>query len=132
MRLWLFIGAVNGGLAVALGALGAHMLDPSLGDHARATYDTAGRYHFVHALALIGVAVLAPHLPRGSGGGRLAAAGIAFTVGILLFCGGLYAFSAFGLPIGARVAPVGGIVLIGGWVLLAATAFGMQDRHVRP
>ncbi|MGE5538845.1 MAG: DUF423 domain-containing protein [Gemmatimonas sp.] len=131
MRLWLFIGAVNGGVAVALGALGAHLLDPALGDHARATYDTAVRYHLVHSLALIGVAVLAPHLPRGSGGGRLAAAGAAFTSGIVLFCGGLYAL-ALGVSWGARVAPVGGMLLIAGWVLLAATAFGMQDRHVRP
>jgi uncharacterized membrane protein YgdD (TMEM256/DUF423 family) len=132
MRLWLFIGAVNGALAVALGAIGAHLLDPSLGEHAFANFDIAVRYHFVHSLALVGVALLAPHLPRGSGGNRLAGAGICFTAGILLFCGGLYALSAFGVVAGARVAPYGGMLFILGWVLLAATAFAVQDRHVRP
>jgi uncharacterized membrane protein YgdD (TMEM256/DUF423 family) len=132
MRLWLFIGAINGAVAVALGAVGAHALDPALGERTLAIFDTAVRYHFVHALALIGVAVLAPHLPRGSGGARLTAAGIAFTAGILLFCGGLYALSAFGMAAGARIAPYGGMLFIVGWVLLAATAFAVQDRHVRP
>jgi uncharacterized membrane protein YgdD (TMEM256/DUF423 family) len=132
MRLWLFIGAINGALAVALGAVGAHGLDPSLGEHALATFDTAVRYHLIHSLALIGVALLSPHLPRGSGGLRLAAAGVAFAAGILLFCGGLYALSGLGIAAGARLAPIGGILFIVGWVLLAATAFATQDRHVRP
>jgi uncharacterized membrane protein YgdD (TMEM256/DUF423 family) len=132
MRLWLFIGAVNGALAVILGALGVHLLDPSLGVQALAIFDTAVRYHFVHSLALIAVALLAPHLPRGSGGYRLHGAGIAFTAGILLFCGGLYALVGFGIADAARVAPLGGILFIIGWILLAATAFALQDRHIHP
>jgi uncharacterized membrane protein YgdD (TMEM256/DUF423 family) len=132
MRLWLFIGAINGALAVILGALGAHILDPSLGERTLAIYDTAVRYHFIHSLALIGVALLAPHLPRGLGGRRLAAAGIAFTAGIVLFCGGLYSLSGLGIAGGARIAPFGGILFILGWILLAATAFAVQDRHIRP
>jgi uncharacterized membrane protein YgdD (TMEM256/DUF423 family) len=132
MRLWLFIGAINGALAVVLGALGAHMLDPSLGPQAFEIFDTAVRYHFIHSLALIGVALLAPHLPRGSGGYRLAAAGAAFTAGIVLFCGGLYVLVGFGIAIGAQLAPFGGVLFILGWLLLAATAFAMQDRHIRP
>ncbi|HTI88193.1 MAG TPA: DUF423 domain-containing protein [Alphaproteobacteria bacterium] len=132
MRLWLFIGAINGALAVFLGALGAHALDPSLGVQAFEIFDTAVRYHFIHSLALIAVALLSPHLPRGSGGYRLAAAGVAFTAGIVLFCGGLYVLVGFGMAIGAQAAPVGGILFILGWLLLAATAFAMQDRHIHP
>jgi uncharacterized membrane protein YgdD (TMEM256/DUF423 family) len=128
MRIWLFIGAVNGALAVTLGAAGAHALDPSLADATRATFETAVRYHFIHALALLALAALAPHFPPDSGGRRLAAAGSALSLGILLFCGGLYALSAFGIAEGAHVAPIGGLLLIAGWLLLASVAFTRRSR----
>jgi uncharacterized membrane protein YgdD (TMEM256/DUF423 family) len=128
MRIWLFIGAVNGALAVTLGAAGAHALDPSLADATRATFETAVRYHFIHALALIAIAALAPHFPPDNGGRRLAAAGSALSIGILLFCGGLYASSAFGIAAGAHVAPIGGMLLIAGWLLLASVAFTRRSR----
>lgn len=129
MRIWLFIGALNGALAVTLGAAGAHALDPSLVDAKRATFETAVHYHFIHALALLAVAALSPHVPPDSGGRRLAAAGAALTIGIILFCGGLYALSAFGIASGARVAPFGGMMLIAGWLLLASVAFTRRTRR---
>jgi uncharacterized membrane protein YgdD (TMEM256/DUF423 family) len=123
MRIWLFMGALNGALAVTLGAAGAHALDPSLADATRATFETAVRYHFIHALALIAIAALSPHFSPDTGGRRLAAAGAALTIGIALFCGGLYALSVFGIAAGARIAPAGGLMLIAGWLLLASAAF---------
>lgn len=129
MRIWLFIGAVNGALAVTLGAAGAHALNPSLADATRATFETAVRYHFIHSLALIAIAALSPQLSPDSGGRRLSAAGAAFTIGIILFCGGLYALSAFGISSGASLAPFGGMMLIAGWLLLASVAFTRRPRR---
>lgn len=129
MRMWLFIGAINGALAVILGAAGAHLLSPSLADATRAIFETAVRYHFVHSLALLGVAALSPHVSPDSGGRRLAAAGAALTIGIALFCGGLYALSALGIAEGANVAPFGGMMLIAGWLLLASVAFTRVRRQ---
>ena len=128
MRMWLFIGAINGALAVILGAAGTHLLSPSLADTTRAIFETAVRYHFVHSLALLGVAALSPHVSPDSGGRRLAAAGAALTIGIALFCGGLYALSALGIAAGANVAPFGGLMLIAGWLLLASVAFTRAPR----
>jgi uncharacterized membrane protein YgdD (TMEM256/DUF423 family) len=128
MRMWLFIGAINGALAVILGAAGTHLLSPSLADTTRAIFETAVRYHFVHSLALLGVAALSPHVSPDSGGRRLAAAGAALTIGIALFCGGLYALSALGIAAGANVAPFGGLMLIAGWLLLASVAFTGAPR----
>jgi uncharacterized membrane protein YgdD (TMEM256/DUF423 family) len=130
MRVWLFIGAVNGALAVTLGAAGAHILSPSLADTTRAIFETAVRYHLVHSLALLAIAALSPHVSPDSGGRRLIAAGAAMTVGIVLFCGGLYALSAFDVPAGANVAPFGGMLLIAGWLLLASVAFTRANRRV--
>jgi uncharacterized membrane protein YgdD (TMEM256/DUF423 family) len=67
-------------------------------------------------LALLGTALWAPR------GGRLAhAAGIAFTVGLILFCGSVYALGIAGMSLGL-LAPTGGILLMIGWLLLAASA----------
>ena len=128
MRFWLLIGALNGALAVALGAVGAHALGPATPDAARAVFETAVRYHLVHSLALLGVAAIVPHLPGISSRRIIHAAGAAFTVGIVFFCGGLYAFSGFDISFGARLAPFGGTLLIVGWLMLAAAAFASRSH----
>jgi uncharacterized membrane protein YgdD (TMEM256/DUF423 family) len=129
MRIWLFIAALNGALAVILGAAGAHALDPSLADTKRAMFETAVHYHLIHALALLVVAALSPHVSPDSGGRRLAAAGAALTIGIVLFCGGLYGLSAFEFAWGANIAPFGGMMLIAGWLLLASVAFTRRPHR---
>jgi uncharacterized membrane protein YgdD (TMEM256/DUF423 family) len=69
-----------------------------------------------HALALLGTGLWAPR------GGWLAdLAGAAFTVGMLLFCGALYTLGVQGMALGG-VAPTGGVLLMVGWLLLAASA----------
>ncbi len=69
-----------------------------------------------HALALLGTALWAPR------GGWLAdAAGVAFTAGIVLFCSALYRLGLTGVSMGL-VAPTGGVLLMIGWLLLAASA----------
>lgn len=129
MRIWLFIGALNAAIAVTMGAAGAHALSPSLADEMRAMFETAVHYHLAHSLALLAIAGLAPQVSPDSGSRRLAAAGAALTAGIVLFCGGLYARSAFGWASGSRVAPFGGMMLIAGWLLLASVAISRKPRR---
>ena len=128
MRIWLFIGALNGALAVALGAVGAHALGPATSDATRAMFETAVRYHLIHSLALLGIAAITPHLQGRVSQRLIQAAGMAFTAGIVLFCGGLYALSGLGLSVGAKSAPFGGTLLILGWLMLAATAVTSRSR----
>ena len=130
MRFWLLIGALNGALAVALGAVGAHALGPATPDVTRSVFETAAHYHLIHSLALIGVAAIAPHLPGISSRRIVHAAGAAFTTGIVFFCGGLYAFSGLDMSFGARLAPFGGTLLIVGWFMLAAAA--LANRSHKP
>ena len=107
-------GAVLGGLAVALGAFGAHGLKDSLTPDRLEVYEVGVRYQMYHALALLLTGLLLRDAPAAA-----SRTGWLFLAGSLVFSGTLYAL-ALGSPrwLGA-VTPVGGLLLIGGWVSLA-------------
>jgi len=118
-RLWFAIGAINGAVAVALGAYGAHGLGEGIDPDRVRIFDIAVRYHMWHALALLAVGIAAGrHYSR-----LIHVAGLAFTVGILIFCGSLYKFGLSGERAFIGMAPIGGTGLILGWILLAAAVF---------
>ncbi len=104
--------AVAGVTAVLLGAFGAHALSGHLAAQAMSVWHTAVDYQFWHALALALTVSAAP-----PGGARVVALR-AFGIGIVLFCGSLYAL-ALGAPhwIGA-ITPLGGLAFIIGWIAL--------------
>src|SRR5262249_44676095 len=92
---WLFIGALLGSMAVALGAFGAHGLKArfaangalDVADEQRlANWETAARYQMYHALALLAVGFLAAREPSV----LLNVAGVSFTLGTTIFSGCLY------------------------------------------
>lgn len=117
MRLWLFLGALNGLIAVCAGAYGWHDLGGD--DSAREMFAIGVQYQMMHALGLLAVAWLADRRGRTP---AVTVAGVAFTLGIVLFSGSLYAFAITGiLPIGGA-APVGGFAFILGWLALMWTA----------
>ena len=104
--------AASGALAVMLGAFGAHASRGVLDEHALQIWHTAVEYQFWHTLALLALV----YVPA-SGWRRVSA--ISFAIGIIVFCGSLYAL-AFGAPrtFGAAT-PFGGVGLIAGWIALA-------------
>lgn len=117
---WLRLASILGGLAVALGAFGAHGLKDKLETlKTTAIYQTAVQYHFYHALALLAVAVLAL---QGRSSPLLAVAGWCFTIGVLIFSGTLYALALSGVKWLGAITPIGGVALIVGWVALAIAA----------
>lgn len=111
-RVWIGIGALAGFLAVAMAAVGTHVVAPQ----GRAIVASAVEMQGWHALALIATGLWSPR------GGRLTdAAGYAFTLGILLFCGAVYSLAIADVSLGP-VAPAGGTLLMIGWLLLAVSA----------
>lgn len=106
--------AVAGASAVALGAFGAHALRDMLDERSLAAWRTAVDYQFWHALALLAAGLLARDRPSSP----LRVAAVAFALGIVLFCGSLYAL-ALGAPrvLGA-VTPLGGVAFIAAWIAL--------------
>jgi uncharacterized membrane protein YgdD (TMEM256/DUF423 family) len=117
-RTFLLIGAIAGGLGVALGAFGAHALRSRLPSDMLGVFETGVRYQLFHALAILLVAALMDRL-----GGRMAqVAGWCFTTGILLFSGSLYALAVTGLSGFGAVTPLGGLAFLLGWACLALDA----------
>lgn len=114
--------AILGGLAVVLGAFGAHGLKPRLTPEQLASFETGVRYQMYHALALFACAWL---LERGAPAAGVA--GVLFAAGVALFSGSIYLLATRGLTgLEARwlgpVTPLGGLCFIAGWIALATAA----------
>lgn len=114
---WLAFSALLGGLGVALGAFGAHLLRPWLPLQKVTIFETGVRYHLFHVLVLLIVAGLMEVFP--SLAPRLARVAWLLALGILLFSGGLYASALSDVGLLMWLVPVGGLSWIGGWCLLA-------------
>ena len=120
---WLAIGALNGLLAVAAGAFGAHALKSTLSAESLDTFKTGAFYHLVHAVALC-VSSLAVAGERGASSAK-----ICFLAGIVLFSGSLYALALTGVRELGAITPLGGIAFIAGWGFLAWTGLKPTDRE---
>lgn len=102
--------------AAALAAAGSHILAVRLPPAQLASFNTAVAFQSVNAIGLFAAAWARERLP----GSRLAAAaGWLLLAGVLLFCGSVYA-ARLGLASSAAAAPIGGSLVILGWILLAA------------
>lgn len=125
-RVLLALAAVNGFLAVLLGAFGAHALRSRLvEDVARRLtwWETAQHYHLFHALALAVVGLIAARASERA----VWLTGSAFGLGILLFSGSLYLMALTGARFLGAVTPVGGLCLLLGWVGLVWTALSERS-----
>ncbi len=105
------IAAVLCFLAVALGAFGAHSLKATLQAHDMAgVWEKAVLYHFLHALALL---ILALH------GIANRAPSILFVAGIILLSGSLYLLALTNIRWLGAITPLGGLCFLAGWAWLA-------------
>jgi uncharacterized membrane protein YgdD (TMEM256/DUF423 family) len=117
-KFFLQSGAILGTLGVMIGAFGAHAFKPMLETTGRFdTFETAVRYQFYHALALVLIGILiqnaAPTATKWYGW-----SGYAFLIGTLVFSGSLYAICFTGIKAFGAVAPIGGTAFVIGWLLL--------------
>ena len=114
---WIGIAALNLAIAVALGAFGAHGIKNLVDAQQLEWWHTATLYLFLHALGLLLVGVLIRL--------NIAAQSTAWLlqIGVIIFAGSLFAMT-LGAPrwFGA-ITPIGGVLMIAGWVWLAVTAF---------
>jgi uncharacterized membrane protein YgdD (TMEM256/DUF423 family) len=118
VRIWLALAALNGLMAVAAGAFGAHAVsDPQVKEWLR----TGAQYQMVHAVAALACFGLL----------RLAAgpadwAGWLFTIGGLIFGGSLYILAMTGVRVMGAVTPIGGALMLIGWAVLIYGALAGQ------
>lgn len=117
------VGAVLAGLGVILGAFAAHALESRLSPGLLETFDTGARYHQLQSLAVVALAIAWMHRPRK----HFLAAGWLITGGIVVFSGSLYLLALTGVGVLGAITPVGGLLMIGGWITAAVGAFGGGD-----
>ena len=109
------MAAATGLLAIALGAFGAHALRGVLeANQSRDLWNTAVLYHLVHAPALLWAATAEPFLQG---------AIFCWVFGILLFSGSLYALALTKISVLGAITPIGGLLLMAGWVFVGLRAF---------
>lgn len=113
---FLFIAAINGFLAVSLGAFGSHGLKSRLTEHYLGVWQTAVQYHFYHTLALCVVALL---WHKSAANVWLNTSGILFLAGIVFFCGSLYWLALGGPRWLGPVTPLGGLFFLLAWLCVA-------------
>ncbi|MFC0492543.1 Protein of uncharacterised function (DUF423) [Listeria grayi] len=112
MKKTLIWGVIFAGLAVALGAFGAHALKPILGSY-QATWETAVHYQMYHALALLFIGLLGDRKDQRF----LATASLLFSLGIVLFSGSLYVLAISHIKLLGAITPLGGVCFIAAWIL---------------
>ena len=114
-KLFLIAGTLLGGTGVMIGAFGAHALKNLLESSGRIeTFETAVKYQFYHALALVLLGILMGNQQHNF----YQYSGYSFAIGTSIFSGSLYALCLTGITKFGMITPIGGLFLIAGWVLM--------------
>ena len=121
VKLFIIAGAINGFLAVALGAFGAHALKERLSEKYLAIWETAVQYQMFHAVALIAIGILMSSKLIGPVS-SLNTAGYLMIAGIILFSGSLYVLSLTGIGVLGAITPIGGVAFLIGWIMIIVAA----------
>lgn len=114
----LFVAGLLGVTGVAAGAFGAHALETSVTPERLAVWETAARYHLIHAILMVALAAR-----TNSAGALERLAAVGFTLGVVLFSFSLYALVLTDISRLAMITPIGGLLLMLSWGLLAVQAF---------
>lgn len=118
MNIFITTGATFGALGIIFGAFGAHALKKIFNDDQLKNFETGVKYQMYHALLLVIIGFNIQHITSYEN-----LLFYSLTFGILLF-----SFSIYGLCISSAlnkklkilgpITPIGGLLLLLGWVLL--------------
>ncbi len=97
---------------IIFGAFGAHGLKSKISPEMLQVFEVGVRYQMYHALGLMLLGILL----AGNTHWLIVAAGICFVLGILIFSGSLYALSLSGIKAFGAATPIGGVMLMAGWI----------------
>ncbi len=114
-KFFLLSGILFSALSVIIGAFGSHGLEKTLQETGYTdTFETAVKYQFYHALALLFIGLYALKFS----GNLVNVAGFLMIAGILIFSGSLYLLSVTGTKWLGAITPFGGAAFIAGWIAL--------------
>jgi len=115
MKTWLIVGASLAGLAVLLGAFGAHGLKSKVSPADLLIFETGIRYHMYHALGLLFIGAIGFHFSHDV----IQIPAYLFSAGIVIFSGSLYLLVLTNMRWLGAITPIGGLCFIAGWLILA-------------
>lgn len=113
------VGSLLAGLGVVLGAFAAHALKSRIPEDLLAVFETGIRYQMYHALGLLALAWAIHRWPAR----RLVTPAWLLVAGTAVFSGSLVLLALTGIRWLGAVTPVGGVLLIAGWLLTAWRLF---------
>lgn len=119
MKGYIIIASLFAALAILFGAFGSHALKERLSAQSLEVYDIATRYLMFHALGIFLIALLGFQLPKES----LEIPVTMMIVGISIFSGSLYLIAMLDFKKLGMVTPIGGLLLIVSWLLLAYNTY---------
>lgn len=130
---FLILASVFGATGVALGAMGAHALKQKVAEglmtsEQLAAWDTGSKYQLLHAIVLLFVFFLLQQ----NRSKLVKTSGWLFSIGILFFSGSIYCLTTQGISgmsfrFLGPVTPLGGLLIIAGWVCLLIFAFRKKE-----
>jgi uncharacterized membrane protein YgdD (TMEM256/DUF423 family) len=109
------MAAVNGLLAVMLGAFMSHSLEETITTELLTVFQTGVSYHMYHSLAALAAGILSHIFPKVR---LLKFSAYSFLLGIVFFSGSLYLLALTELPMIGLITPIGGAFFIFGWIML--------------
>ena len=119
MNIFIILAALNGFLAVALGAFGAHGLEGKVSERLLEVWKTGVTYQMFHAGGLFVIAFL---IDRWGNLAMLTSAGWVMFAGILIFSGSLYVMTLTGIKVLGAITPIGGVAFLVAWALIIVAA----------
>ena len=117
MKVWIVVSAISGALAVIAGAFGAHGLKARVAAEQVASWSTAAHYHLLHSAVLLALALYAA-----SSGRQITLPAGLILAGTVLFSGSIYLLVLTPMRWLGPVTPVGGMLLIAGWLCVLSLA----------
>ena len=123
----LIAGSFLGALAVAGGAIGTHALREVLSPDRLQTYQTAMSYMIIHSVLLIAISSAGSFVRTK----LLSAAGILIISGVCIFSGSLVLLVLLDLPALGMITPLGGVLLIAGWICLGLAGLRYRNESLR-
>lgn len=111
--MWIIVAALSGAAAVVAGAFGAHGLRARVSAEQLSAWTTASQYHLLHSVVLLAIALYAAQT-----GASIRLQGSLFSAGVVLFAGSIYLLVLTEQRWLGPITPIGGLLLIAGWVSL--------------
>jgi uncharacterized membrane protein YgdD (TMEM256/DUF423 family) len=114
---WIQISAFMGALGIGLGAFGAHALKMKLSPEHLEAYKTGVLYHLIHTPVVLALGIYERQTPDRD----VDLAGGLIALGVVLFSGSLYTLTISGIKKLGLITPLGGLVMIAGWIAIGLT-----------